>query len=115
MNPFSNSKNTTLNYDLFLLCQEKNTGTLFLQTNRQKSAQVSLQHGVITKMSFEDKNGLEAIEDFKTAVYSKTQFIPYFSSHLSTQADIKCSKTALSMLGYDEYLEEINCSTESVI
>ena len=114
MNPLSNNKKYILNSHLFVLCQEKNTGTLFLQTNRQKTAQVALQHGVITKMSFEDKNGLEAIEDFRAAVYDKTQFIPYFNSHLSNQADIECSNTALSMLGYDEYIEEINISAESV-
>ena len=50
MNPLSNNKKYILNSHLFVLCQEKNTGTLFLQTNRQKTAQVALQHGVITKM-----------------------------------------------------------------
>lgn len=115
MNRFSNNKKYILNSDLFVLCQEKNTGTLLLQTNRQTTAQVELQHGVITKMSFEDKNGLAAIEDLKAAVYSKTQFIPYFNSHLSYKADIKCSNTALSLLGYNECIEELTIPTESAI
>lgn len=108
MSRLSNNKKYILNSDLFILCQEKNTGTLLLQTDRKTSAQVELQHGVITKMSFEDKNGIEAVEDFKTAVYSKTQFIPYFNCHLSDKADIKCTKTVLSMLGYEEYKEEFS-------
>lgn len=111
MDHLSNNKKSILESDLFVLCQEKNTGTLFLQTNRKTTAQVVLQHGAITEIAFEDKNGLDAIKDIKEAVYNNIQFIPYFNARLSYKADIDCSKTALSKLGYDEYREEMSEAT----
>ena len=59
-------------------------------------------------MSFEDKNGLESVDDFKTANYGKTQFIPHFNFPLPNKAEINCNKTVLSKLGYDEYIDELN-------
>ena len=115
MNHVTKNKKTIVDSDLFALCQEKNTGTLFLQTNRKTSAQVVLQYGAITEIAFEDKNGLDAIKDIKETVFKNIQFIPYFNARLSYEADIDCSETALSKFGYYEYMAERNAPTESAV
>lgn len=105
----SNNKNnqdnlSILSSSLFQLCSKQSNGTLFILTDRNTSAQIVLQDSSVIAFSFEDKHGIEAIKDFQDATYTRSQFMENYHFPLTTEANIHCSDSLLSELGYNEFL-----------
>jgi len=99
MNDFSENNLTFLKASLFLLCSAESTGTLFIMTSNNESAQFVLEHGEVTNFSFEKKYGLEGIRNFKNEVYNKHFFIKDYRFPLTTSSNVDCSDSLLNQLG----------------
>ena len=104
MNRYSKSNRNILAKSLFQLCSQQSTGTLFIFTNNNVSAQFLIQDSVITDFSFNNKSGRVALEAFKNTTYRKFQFIENYQFPLTRAASINCSNSLLSELGFDEFL-----------
>ena len=110
MNKYSENNRKILANSLFQLCSQQSTGTLFILTDDNVSAQFLLEDSVITNFSFDNNSGDIALEAFKNATYNKSQFIENYQFPLTKSARIECSNSLLSELGFDEFL--IDQSTE---
>lgn len=100
----NNNNNTILASSLFQLCKTKSSGTLFILTSDNSSAQFILNEGAITAFSFDNKHDSSAIELFKNAGFSKSQFLENYEFPLTRGANISCSDCLLNQLGHDEFL-----------
>ena len=101
----SKQKNhSILSSSLFQLCSAQSTGTVFIMTSRNTSAQIVLQDSSIVAFSFENKHGIDAIADFKQAIFTKSRFMDNYQFPLTSDADISSSDSALRKLGFNEYL-----------
>ena len=103
-NKNNQSNQSILSSSLFQLCSTQSTGTVFISTSRNTSAQIVLQDSAIVAFSFENKHGVEAIESFKQATFTRSQFIENYQFPLTSAANISCSDLVLTELGFNEFL-----------
>ncbi len=85
---------------LFKYCRSGSTGTVFITTENNRSCQIVLNNGCITATSLGDKRGFDAILELKETRINRFSFIKDMQFPLSIYADIICSDTVLSLLGY---------------
>ena len=103
-NKNNQSNQSILSSSLFQLCSTQSTGTVFISTSRNTSAQIVLQDSAIVAFSFENKHGVEAIESFKQATFTRSQFIENYQFPLTNAANISSSDLVLTELGFNEFL-----------
>ena len=102
-----------LTSSLFQVCAREGSGTLFIITHDNISAQFIIKHGEVTGFSFGRKNGVDAIDDFKESFYWKSQFIKDYEFPLTSAAKIGCSHCLLNEFGYNKFLiDQCNKSTK---
>ncbi len=96
--------NNDLLNSLFKHCLEQATGTLFIATEDNRSCQIVLKQGALTKVSYgqdKDHSALNLLKSLNTGRYS-------FSSNLILPMDdaatIENSAEALNFLGFEKYL-----------
>lgn len=85
---------------LFKYCRSGHTGTVFITTENYQSCQVVIGNGCIKAASLGEKRGFEAILELKEIRIKQFSYIKEFQFPLSIYADIICSDTVLSLLGY---------------
>jgi len=108
MNTYPINNQKAIAFSLFELCQSKSTGTLYIETNQNHTAVFALRNGEITDLAYGLKTGLVAIAAIKTEIYKHIEFIEDHKEPMAEDAEVVCSQTLLTHLGYDQHLAKSN-------
>ena len=108
MNTYPIINQKAIAFSLFELCQSKSTGTLYIETSQNHMALFSLKNGEITELSFGLKRGLIAISAIKSEIYKHIEFIEDYKEPMAEDAEVICSQTILTHLGYDQHQAKSN-------
>lgn len=91
--------------NLFNYCLKKATGTFFVATEDNKSCQIVIEQGDLTKSAFSQLKGVAALMEFKKLKSGRFSFTKNLILPLGDSAKINNSDLVLNRLGIEQFKE----------